>query len=347
MKSITIRQPDDFHLHLRDGKILQMVLPSTARIFGRALVMPNLQYPVITMDDALFYKQRILSYLGKKYDFIPLMTLYLTEETDYRDVARAISRNVIKAVKLYPAGATTNSKYGINNYDRIDNVLALLSETGVPLCIHGEDPDPHLDIFDREVAFLNGILDTIRSKHPQLRIVLEHITTADAIAYVRANYPSVAATITVHHLVINRNDILAGGIRPHYYCLPVAKREKHRLELINAVTSGEDCFFLGTDSAPHPRSSKEAHCGCAGIFTIPVALPVLTHVFEQAEALDNLERFVSINGAAFYGLKPNQGWLTLEKNYIGVDIPDSIRAFDEEIVIFDPGHKMEWNYRNQ
>lgn len=336
-----IRAPDDFHVHLRDGRMLDLVLPSTSDTFARALVMPNLDPPVVTSADARAYRERIMSCLPETSGFTPLMTLYLTDATDPRDVELAISSDIITAVKLYPAGATTNSTHGITDYQGMADVLKVLSDSRTPLCIHGEDPDPGCDIFDREKAFIDGPLDRIRQANPDLCIVLEHITTRDAISYVRQHRGRTAATITVHHLVLNRNDLLAGGIRPHNYCLPVAKREEHRNELVKAATSGDTCFFLGTDSAPHMRASKESACGCAGIFTSPVALPILATVFDAHGALDRLEGFTSCHGAGFYGLVPNASHLVMQRVEPFARGP-VIGDGSHEVVIFSPDFMLEW-----
>ncbi|MGB3148432.1 MAG: dihydroorotase, partial [Paracoccaceae bacterium] len=260
-EKLKIRRPDDMHLHLRDGAMLQAVLPETARHFGRAIIMPNLVPPVVTAKDARAYRDRILAALPKGADFQPLMTLYLTETTDAEDVAEAHRSGLVHAVKLYPAGATTNSGSGVRDFDRVRGVLERMAEIGLPLCVHGEVTDPAVDIFDREAVFIERTLDPIRRATPGLKVVMEHITTEEGVAYARSGGADLAATITTHHLVINRNHILAGGIRPHYYCLPVAKREKHRLALRAAATSGEARFFLGTDSAPHADQLKEHACG--------------------------------------------------------------------------------------
>ena len=341
MREVVIRKPDDFHLHLRDGDLLKLVAPVAAKHFARALVMPNLDPPVVTMADALNYRERILQSLPGMLSFTPLMTLYLTDNTDAGDVERAIEENVIRAVKLYPAGATTNARHGVTDYTGIGDVLRVLSGAGTPLCVHGEDPDPRTDIFDREGVFITGPLQRIRDAHPDLKIVLEHITTREAVAYVRAHRTRTAATITAHHLVLNRNDILAGGIRPHNYCLPVAKREEHRQTLMAAAVSGDACFFLGTDSAPHDRIRKESSCGCAGIFTSPVTMPLLAGLFEDAGALDRLEAFVAGFGSEFYGLEPNSGTIRLHKTG-PYQPPGLIRDQVHTVVVFDPGHPLTW-----
>ena len=296
---LTLRRPDDMHLHLRDGAMLKAVLPETARHFARAIIMPNLVPPVVTAAQAVTYRDRILAALPNGMQFTPLMTLYLTEATEPADVAAAHAAGLVKAVKLYPAGATTNSQSGVRDFNKVRGVLERMAEIGLPLCVHGEVTDPAVDIFDREAVFIDKVLDPVRrARVPGLRVVMEHITTEEGVAYASSGGRDLAATITTHHLVINRNHILAGGIRPHYYCLPVAKREKHRLALLKAATSGHDRFFLGTDSAPHADHLKEHACGCAGCFTATNTMSILAQIFEDATALDRLEAFTSLNGAA-------------------------------------------------
>ena len=280
-KTLAIRRPDDWHLHLRDGAMMRAVLPQTAAHFARAIIMPNLVPPVVTGAQAAAYRDRIMAALPEGMDFIPLMTLYLTEDTEAADVAAAHASGLVKAVKLYPAGATTNSASGVANFDHVRPVLEKMAEIGLPLCVHGEVTDADIDIFDREAVFIDRVLDPIRRATPGLRVVMEHITTSDAVDYASAQDDTLGATITTHHLVINRNHILAGGIKPHYYCLPVAKREMHRLALRRAATSGNARFFLGTDSAPHTDANKLLPCGCAGCFTAPNTMSILAQVFEQ------------------------------------------------------------------
>ncbi|PKP84856.1 MAG: dihydroorotase [Alphaproteobacteria bacterium HGW-Alphaproteobacteria-2] len=340
--TLTLPRPDDWHLHLRDGAMLAAVVPESARHFARALIMPNLVPPVVTGAQAAAYRARILTALPDGADFTPLMTLYLTEATDPADVVAAHRDGVIAAVKLYPAGATTNSASGVRNFDAVRGVLEAMAEAGVPLCLHGEVTDPAVDIFDREAVFLERVLEPVRRATPGLRVVLEHVTTEDGLDYVRAGGPDLAGTITAHHLMINRNHILAGGIRPHYYCLPVAKRERHRLALVEAATAGEACFFLGTDSAPHPDHDKEAACGCAGCFTAPVAMACLAQVFEAAGALPRLEGFVARHGAAFYGLPVNADSITLLKSASPLDIPASVGSGGGRVTVFDPGFPLFW-----
>ncbi|PQO24513.1 dihydroorotase [Rhodobacteraceae bacterium WD3A24] len=341
-ETLTLRRPDDWHLHLRDGAILDAVLAHSARDFARATVMPNLSPPVVTAAQAGAYRDRIMAALPEGADFTPLMTLYLTEQTEPADVAAAHAAGLIAAVKLYPAGATTNSASGVRDFDRIAPVLDCMAEAGIPLCVHGEVTDPEIDIFDREAVFIDRVLDPIRRAHPELRVVMEHITTREAADYVRSAGAGLAATITAHHLVINRNHILAGGIRPHYYCLPVAKREAHRLALREAATGGDPRFFLGTDSAPHPDAAKESACGCAGCFTAPVALPVLAHVFEEAGALERLEGFAALHGAAFYRMAPNAATLTLTRDESPLPPPGRVETRDGPVTVFDPGFALHW-----
>ncbi|MCQ0093173.1 dihydroorotase [Roseovarius sp. M141] len=341
MTHLTLRTPDDWHLHLRDGAMLRAVLPHSAAHFARAIIMPNLVPPVVTGADAAAYRARIMAALPEGADFIPLMTLYLTEDTDPDDVAAAHASGLIHAVKLYPAGATTNSASGVANFDRVQGVLERMAQIGLPLCVHGEVTDPTVDIFDREAVFIDRILDPLRRRVPVLKVVMEHITTSQGVDYVKTHDTGLGATITTHHLVINRNHILAGGIRPHYYCLPVAKREEHRLALRAAATSGDARFFLGTDSAPHTDPAKLQPCGCAGCFTAPNTMPILAHVFEQDGALANLESFASLNGPAFYGLPPNSSTITLTKG--APDQPTHIDTDDGPVTIFDPGFTPDWH----
>jgi dihydroorotase len=338
---LTIRRPDDWHLHLRDGAMLAGVLLHSARTVGRAIVMPNLVPPVVTAADARAYRARIRAALPGGAAFEPLMTLYLTEETDPEDVAAAAAEGLIAAVKLYPAGATTNSASGVRHVDRVIPVLERMAEIGLPLCVHGEVTDPEIDIFDREAVFLERVLAPLRARVPGLRVILEHVTTEEGLAYVRGAEDT-GGTITTHHLVINRNAILAGGIRPHYYCLPVAKRERHRAALVEAATSGDPRFFSGTDSAPHSDDAKETACGCAGCFTAPVSLPILAEVFEAAGALDRLEAFASLNGAAFYGRPPNEDRVTLVREDAPVALPAKVETGAGPVTVFDPMFPIHW-----
>lgn len=341
-QSLTIRRPDDWHLHLRDGAMLQAVLPETARHFARAIVMPNLVPPVVTGDQAAAYRDRILAALPDGMAFEPLMTLYLTETTDPADLRAAAASGLVRAVKLYPAGATTNSHSGVRDFDKVRAVLETMADIGLPLCVHGEVTDPAVDIFDREAVFIDTVLDPIRRATPGLRVVMEHITTEEGVAYARAGGPDLGATITTHHLIINRNHILVGGIKPHYYCLPVAKREKHRLALRAAATSGEACFFLGTDSAPHVDALKEHACGCAGCFTATNTMSCLAQVFEEEAALDRLEAFASLNGPAFYRLPVNAGTIRLVKQAEPVAYPEKILSGAGPVTVFNPGFPLHW-----
>ena len=340
---ITLRRPDDWHLHLRDGAMLEGVLPETARHFGRAIVMPNLVPPVVTGDDARAYRDRILACLPSGMDFTPLMTLYLTEATDPHDLARAHAEGVVTAVKLYPAGATTNSQSGVRDITRVQPVLEKMAEIGLPLCIHGEVTTPEVDIFDREKVFLDTVLDPLRRAIPALRVTLEHITTSQGIDYVAGASGDIAGTITTHHLMINRNHILVGGIRPHYYCLPVAKRSTHQQALRNAAISGNPRFFLGTDSAPHTDDAKQSACGCAGVFSATNTLSCLAHVFEAEGALDRLEGFTSLFGPARYGLPVADQTITLEKRDTPVPYPARIITGAGPVTLFDPGHPLYWH----
>ena len=340
-KTLTIRRPDDWHLHLRDGDMLRAVLPHTSAHFARAIIMPNLVPPVVTMADATAYRDRIIAALPKDSGFTPLMTLYLTENTDPADVAAAHAAGLIHAVKLYPAGATTNSASGVANFENVAQVLEKMAEIGLPLCTHGEVTDADVDIFDREAVFIDRVLDPIRRKHPELRVIMEHITTSDAVEYVKSQPENLAATITTHHLVINRNHILAGGIKPHYYCLPVAKRETHRLALRAAATSGDARFFLGTDSAPHTDANKLLPCGCAGCFTATNTMSILAEVFEQDGALAQLEAFASRNGPAYYGLPVNEETITLKRQ--APDYPTHIDTPDGPVTVFDPDMPLNWS----
>ncbi|MBN2761340.1 MAG: dihydroorotase [Rhodobacteraceae bacterium] len=340
MTHLTIPRPDDWHLHLRDGAMLEGIAPESARHFARAIIMPNLVPPVVTGAQAAAYRERIRAVTGDS--FTPLMTLYLTEETDPADVVAAHRDGIITSVKLYPAGATTNSASGVTNFDRVRPVLEAMAEAGIPLCCHGEVTDHDIDIFDREAVFIDRVLDPIRRATPGLRVVMEHITTADAVAYVQSQTENLGATITTHHLVINRNHILVGGIKPHYYCLPVAKRESHRLALVQAATSGDARFFLGTDSAPHTDDAKENACGCAGCFTATNTMSILAHVFEAEGALDKLEGFASRNGPAFYHLPVNDATITLEKTDSPVTYSAKIETSAGPITVFDPGFPLHW-----
>lgn len=339
---ITIRQPDDWHLHLRDGEMLSAVLPYTSAHFGRAIIMPNLVPPVVKSADAAAYRERIAAALPGGSDFTPLMTIYLTETTDPSDVRQGFARGDFVAAKLYPAGATTNSAAGVKDIETVYPVLEVMQEIGMPLLVHGEVVDADIDIFDREAVFIDRTLSRVQATFTDLKIVMEHITTADGVAFVQSCENNVAATITPHHLVINRNAMLVGGIQPHYYCLPVAKRESHRLALVEAATSGDARFFLGTDSAPHLDGAKESACGCAGIFNVSVTLSTLAHVFEAADKLINLERFTSLNGPAFYGMAPNDKTITLVKQEAALDIAEKLTVTGGTMTVFDPKFSLHW-----
>ncbi|MEM8788746.1 MAG: dihydroorotase [Pseudomonadota bacterium] len=342
---MTLPLPDDMHLHLRDGAVLAAAAPITAAQFGRAVIMPNLVPPVVTGADAARYRDRIRAALPAQSRFTPLMTLYLTETTDPNDVAQAAADGIVQAVKLYPAGATTNSDAAVRDLDKVRPVLERMAEIGLPLCVHGEVTDPEIDIFDREAVFLDRVLDPLRRATPGLRVVLEHVTTADGIAYVRAQADprSLGATLTAHHLMLNRNHMLAGRIRPHYYCLPILKRERHRQALVAAAISGDPRFFLGTDSAPHVDAAKETACGCAGCFTAPNALACLAQVFEAAGALDRLADFAGRHGAAWYGLPPPAGRVTLERRDTPAAAPGKIDTGAGPLSVFDPGQPLHWH----
>lgn len=338
---ITLKRPDDWHLHLRDGTMMEGVLPYSAEHFARAIIMPNLVPPVVTGADATRYRDRILATLPDGARFEPLMTLYLTENTDPLDVKAAQDAGLVKAVKLYPAGATTNSASGVQDFDRVRPVFEMMAETGLPLCVHGEVTRAEVDIFDREAVFIDEVLDPIRRATPGLRVVMEHITTLEAAAYAKDGGSDLAATITVQHLMLDRNDMLVGGIRPHFYCLPILKRGTHRPALVAAATGGDPSFFLGTDSAPHSTDTKENACGCAGCFTAPVALSCLAEVFDEASALDRLETFVSLNGPQFYGLPVNEDQITLERG-APIEVPGSVETGTGPVTVFNPGRPLHW-----
>ncbi|WP_123400685.1 dihydroorotase [Inmirania thermothiophila] len=314
MDRITLIRPDDWHLHLRDGEALATTVPHAAARFGRAIVMPNLRPPVTTVAAAEAYRRRILAARPPGAAFEPLMTLYLTDTTPPEEIACAAASGLVRAVKLYPAGATTHAEAGVTDPLRLDPVLEAMAAHDLPLLVHGEVVDPEVDVFDREAVFIDRVLGPLVERHPRLRVVLEHVTTRHGVAFVRAARPGVAATITVHHLLLNRNDLLVGGIRPHHYCLPVPKREADRLALLEAAVGGDPRFFLGTDSAPHPRSAKESACGCAGVYTAHAAVELLAEVFEAAGALHRLEAFAARHGAAFHGLAPHPDTITLVRD---------------------------------
>jgi dihydroorotase len=337
---LTLIRPDDWHLHLRDGPAMASVVGHTARQFARAIVMPNLRPPVVTTAQALAYRDRILAALPPGSPFEPLMTLYLTDNTRPEEMAVARASGAVAACKLYPAGATTNSESGVTDLERIYPVLAAMAEQGLPLLVHGEVTDAAVDIFDREARFIDERLGPIVAAFPRLRVVFEHVTTEEAVAFVRRGPDNLGATITPHHLLYNRNALLAGGIRPHYYCLPVLKRERHRLALVEAATSGHPRFFLGTDSAPHPQREKESACGCAGAYSAHAALELYAEIFEEAGALERLEGFASHHGADFYGLPRNTGILTLRREPWRV--PDSYPLGEERVVPLRAGESLAW-----
>jgi dihydroorotase len=339
-QSITITRPDDWHLHLRDGAALASVLPHTARQFARAIVMPNLKPPVTTTAAAAAYRERILAALPEGMSFEPLMTLYLTNNTDPDEIRRAMDSGFIHAVKLYPAGATTNSDAGVTDLRNCYKVLEVMQEVGMPLLVHGEVTDHDIDLFDREAVFIERVMRPLRRDLPALNIVFEHITTKDAAQYVAEAEGPIAATITAHHLLYNRNEIFRGGIRPHYYCLPVLKREEHRLALVTAATSGDERFFLGTDSAPHAIGAKESSCGCAGCYTALHAMELYTQAFADAGALDKLEAFASFNGPAFYGLPRNEGTITLTRE--SWTLPATVPMGENELVPLNAGERIDW-----
>ena len=340
-QNLILTRPDDWHLHLRDGAMLEGVAAESARNFGRAIIMPNLVPPVVTAAQALAYKGRILAALPKNSTFQPLMTLYLTEQTDPDDLASAHALGLVTAAKLYPAGATTNSESGVQNFNKLQPVLERMAEIGMPMCVHGEVTDADVDIFDREAVFIDRILDPLRRRVPNLKVVMEHITTAEGIAYAKSAPGKLAATITTHHLIINRNHILAGGLKPHYYCLPVAKRETHRLALLDAATSGNPCYFLGTDSAPHADAAKESACGCAGVFSATNTMSCLAEIFDRASALDRLEGFTSLFGPKFYELAPNPDQITLTKG-APIKFPSHIDTGAGPVTLFNPGIDLHW-----
>jgi dihydroorotase len=340
VRSITIRRPDDWHLHLRDGAALNAVLPFTAAQFARAIVMPNLKPPVVTTDQALAYRQRILEALPGGATFEPLMTLYLTDRTDPAEIDRAAASGFVHGVKLYPAGATTHSDAGVTDIRKVDAVLARMAEAGVILQVHGEVTAPSVDVFDREARFIESILAPLVERFPRLHVVFEHITTRAAVEFVRQAREGVAATITPQHLLMNRNALFTGGIRPHHYCLPVLKTETDRRALLDVISSENPRFFLGTDSAPHARHTKEAACGCAGIFSAHAAIELYAQAFESVGALDKLEGFASERGAKFYGLPLNEGTITLTKE--PWEVPATYGFGSDELVPLHAGEQILW-----
>lgn len=341
MNSITLTRPDDWHLHLRDGEVLSAVVAASARQMGRAIIMPNLKPPVTTTEQALAYRERILAALPAGARFEPLMTLYLTDATSAEEIERAHASGLVHGVKLYPAGATTNSASGVTDLARCDEAIAAMARLGMPLLVHGEVTDAEIDIFDREAVFIERVMKPLLERHPTLKVVFEHITTAEAAAFVAGAPASVAATITVHHLLFNRNHMLVGGIRPHYYCLPILKRERHRQALLEAATSGSPKFFLGTDSAPHARGDKESACGCAGAYSAPAALELYATAFEQAGALERLEGFASLHGPDFYGLPRNTDTVTLRRE--AWQLPETLPYADDQVIVpLAAGETLGW-----
>lgn len=341
--TLTITRPDDWHLHVRDGEVLAHTVPATARVMGRAIIMPNLQPPVMNAEQALAYRDRILANAPAGSQFEPLMVLYLTDNTTPEMIAEAKATGKVVAVKLYPAGATTNSDSGVTDLSKLDDVCAALAENDMPLLVHGEVTHGDVDIFDREKQFLDEVLAPIASKFPQLKIVVEHITTKDAAEFVKAHGDNVGATITVQHLAYNRNHMLVGGIKPHFYCLPILKRNIHQQALQDAVVSGSNKFFLGTDSAPHAKGAKESACGCAGCYTAYGAIELYTEIFEDLGVLDKLEAFASFNGADFYGLPRNTDQITLVKE--NWDVPAEMAFGSDVIVPLRAGETLRWKLK--
>jgi len=341
---IQITRPDDWHLHIRDGEPMQDVVTYTAQQFSRAIIMPNLKPPITTVAAALSYRERILAAVDAKYAFNPLMTLYLTDNTQAQEILKLKDSEHVVAVKYYPAGATTNSDDGVTKLKKTYDVLAAMEKHGIPLLIHGEVTDPNIDVFDREKVFIDRHLIGLNRKFPKLKIVLEHITTQDAVDFILSTDKHLAATITPHHLLLNRNAMFVGGIRPHHYCLPVLKREKHRKALIYAATSGNRKFFLGTDSAPHSKTNKETHCGCAGIFSAHIALELYATTFEKANALNKLEGFCSFFGPDFYGLPRNSSTITLLKQ--NWEVPASLKFGEDELIPFFCKQQLSWKLQD-
>lgn len=337
---MNLTRPDDWHLHVRDGAALRAVVPHSARQFARAIIMPNLRPPVTTTEQALAYRTRILDAVPAGMDFQPLMTLYLTDQTSPAEIARAQDSGQIHAVKLYPAGATTNADAGVTAIEKVRPVLETMQAQGMPLLVHGEVTDPAVDMFDREAVFIARVLIPLIHDFPELKVVMEHITTQEAADFVRDAPATVAATITAHHLLYNRNALFHAGIRPHYYCLPVLKRERHRQALVKAATSGNPKFFLGTDSAPHPRQGKETACGCAGCYTAHAALELYAEAFEAAGALDKLEAFASFHGADFYRLPRNTATITLQRQ--ANPVPESFPFGGDELIPLRAGEILHW-----
>jgi len=337
---LTITQPDDWHLHVRDGEVLKDIVPFTSRHFARAIIMPNLSPPSINTEQALAYRERILNAIAQDSSFDPLMTLYLTDNTPAAEIELAQKSELVKAVKLYPAGATTNSDAGVTDIKNCYPALETMQKHGMPLLVHGEVVDSNIDVFDREKIFIDRVLSPVKKDFPELKIVFEHITTRDAAEFVNSADDTIAATITPQHLLYNRNALFKGGIRPHYYCLPVLKREHHRQALIDVIISGSKKFFLGTDSAPHSQTAKENSCGCAGIFSAPLAIELYARIFDENNALDKLEAFASFNGADFYGLQRNTAAITLEKkNWV---VPNDYPFGDGKIIPLHAGQTESW-----
>ncbi len=340
MRKITLTRPDDWHLHLRDNEMLAAVVNDTARQFARAIIMPNLVPPVTTCNQALLYRERIMKATKPEFDFNPLMTLYLTDNTNSSEIKNAKDSDYIHAAKLYPAGATTNSDAGVTHIDNIQQVLETMQQVGLPLLVHGEATDKNIDIFDKEKVFIDNTLVKLRQQYPELRIVFEHITTSDAVDFILSDSNNIAATITPHHLLINRNDLFIGGINPHHYCLPIAKREQHRLALLKAATETSGYFFSGTDSAPHTQDNKESACGCAGIYSAYSAIELYAEAFDQADNFTNFESFMSLSGPAFYKLPVNTQTVTLlRKEWT---IPNSFNIGTNKLIPFKSGQTIHW-----
>ncbi len=342
MTDLTIIRPDDWHLHLRDGDMMRAVLPFTAEIYGRAIVMPNLRPPVRTVDDLKCYRQRILECLPPDHGFQPLMTLYLTDDTPAAEIRLAKKEGLLDAVKLYPVGATTNSEHGVTAIKKVYRVFEVMQELGIPLSMHGESIDPDVDIFDRESAFIDRELDPLRKNFPELKIVLEHVTSQIGVDYVFSAQKGLGATITPHHLLINRSSIFAGGLNPHMFCLPVAKGESDRLAIRKAAISGDSRFFFGSDSAPHPMRDKERAGGAAGVFNMPTALPYIVQVFEAEGSVDNLEAFLSLNGARFYEMPPNLDTISLRKMGAAIPVVETIPAGEDTVKVFQTPEPLFW-----
>ena len=345
MEEIEIIKPDDWHIHFRDNEIMKEVVPETTKYFARGMIMPNLIPPILNGKDAINYREKIKKVIPQKDNFKPFMTIYLTEKTTKYDLRESYCDNSVFAAKLYPAGATTNSKSGVKNIENIMPLLELMADIGMPLLIHGEETDSDIDIFDREKVFIDKKLDFIRKEIPELRITLEHITTENAVDYVKDN-SNLAASITPHHLALNRNAMLVGGIRPHNYCLPVLKREKHRKSLIAAAVGKNNKFFLGTDTAPHLKNDKESACGCAGIFNATYCLSILAQIFDNQKKLSSLENFVSINGSRHYNLNLNKEKIKLVKSTNRLKFKKNLNVNDQNIEIFDPGFPIFWTIKS-